>query len=137
MGIVNNDTIKTNSKTFNKGECPNLLRINLGISESEQNLLYQCVEFKFKDNTYKDIKFYNSEFLDKKKENISYCKNQNITYIQSYKDALPYLKDAKNGDDILQFIEQGLDIFNAYSPIYNDPCYPLSTINKVDLTLFI
>jgi hypothetical protein len=133
MGIVNNDTIKTDSKTFNLGECPHLLRINLGISESEQNLLYQCIDLKFEDKT-KDIRFYNSEFLDKPK-NISYCKNQNITYISSIKDVLSNLKNIKHGDDIQRFIEQGLDIFNAYSPIYNDPCYPLSTINKVDLTL--
>jgi len=134
MGIVINDTIKTNSKTFNLGECPHLLRINFGISESEQNLLYQCIELKFEDTT-KSIRFYNSEFLDEKKENISYCKNQNITYISSIEDALVYIKNTKHGDDILLFIKQGLDIFNAYSPIYNDPCYPLSTINKVDLTL--
>jgi len=134
MGIVNNDTIKTDSKTINLGECPHLLRINLGISESKQNLLYQCIDLKFEDTT-KSIRFYNSEFLDKKKENISYCKNQNITYIHSIEDALVYIKNSKHGDDIQRFIEQGLDIFNAYSTIYNDPCYPLSTINKVDLTL--
>ena len=89
MGIVNNDTIKTDSKTLDLGECPNLLRLNLGISESEQNLLYQCIDLKFEDKT-KDIRFYNSEFLDKPK-NISYCKNQNITYISSIKDVLKTL----------------------------------------------
>jgi hypothetical protein len=127
MGIVNNDTIKTDSKTFNLGECPNLLRINLDITEPQQNLLYQCIEFKYVPTT-KSIRFYNNEYLDKPKD-ISYCKNQNITYIQSIKDALIYLKDSKHGDDILRFIDQGLDIFNAYSPIYNDPCY-LSFINN-------
>ena len=133
MGIVNNDTIKTDSRTINLGECPHLLRLNLGITGSEQNLLYQCIELKVEDTT-KSIRFYNSEYLDKPK-NISYCENQNITEIYSKEDVLSYLKDSKNGNNILRFIEQGLDIFNAYSPIYNDPCYPLSTINKVDLTL--
>ena len=41
----------------------------------------------------------------------------------------------KHGDDLLKYLELGLDIFNSYSQIYNDPCYPLSTINKFDLTL--
>ena len=48
---------------------------------------------------------------------------------------MPYLKYSKYENLVLTYIEQGLDIFNVYSPIYNDPCYPLSTINKVDLTL--
>jgi len=42
---------------------------------------------------------------------------------------------SKYGYVVSEFLEQGLDIFNVYSPIYNDPCYPLSTINKFDLTL--
>jgi hypothetical protein len=133
MGIVNNDSIKTDSKTINLGECPHLLRLNLDIIEPEQNLLYQCIDLKI-DDTTKSVSFFNSEFLDKPK-NISYCENQNITYIYSKEDALSYIKNSKYGNDILRFIEKGLDIFNAYSPIYNDPCYPLSTINKVDLTL--
>ena len=115
------------------GECPHLLRINLNIKEPEQNLLYQSIDLKFEDSS-KSIRFYNSEYLDKP-SNISYCENQSITYIQSYEDSLPYLKEAKYGNIVLQLIKQGLDIFNVYSPIYNDPCYPLTTINKVDLTL--
>jgi len=135
MGIVNNDTIKTDSKTINLGECPHLLRINLNIKESEQNLLYQSIDLKFND-TSKSIRFYNSEFMDKPK-NISYCENQNITYLHSIKDALPYIIGNIYGNDkeIFQLIKQGLEIFNAYSPIYNDPCYSLSILNKYDLTL--
>ena len=133
MGIVNNETIKADSKTINLGECPNLLRINLNITGPEQNLLYKSINSKFEDTT-KSIRFYNSEYLDKPK-NLSYCENQNIAYIFSFKDALPYLIYSEYGNNILTLIEQGLDIFNAYSPIYNDPCFPLSTINKVDLTL--
>ena len=137
MGIVNNDTIKTSSETLKLGECPNLLRINLNINEPGQNLLYQSIDLKLKteeNNNTKSIRFYNSEFLDKPK-NISYCKNQNITYIHSFEEALLYIKGTKHGDDLLKLLEMGLDIFNSYSPIYNDPCYPLSTINKIDLTL--
>ena len=93
MGIVNNDTIKTDSKTINLGESPHLLRINLNIKEPEQNLLYQSIDLKFEDGS-KSIRFYNSEYLDKP-SNISYCENQSITYIQSYEDSLPYLKEAK------------------------------------------
>ena len=138
MGIVNNDTIKTSSETLKLGECPDLLRINLNINEPEQNLLYQSIDLKIRDDEKningKSIRFYNSEFLDKPK-NISYCKNQNITYIHSFEEALQYIKGTKHGNDILKYLEQGLDIFNSYSQIYNDPCYPLSTINKIDLTL--
>jgi len=135
MGIVNNDTIKTDSKIINLGECPHLLRINLNIKESEQNLLYQIIDLKFND-TSKSIRFYNSEFMDKSK-NISYCENQNITYLRSIEDALPYIIGNIYGNDkeIFQLIKQGLDIFNAYSPIYNDPCYSLSILKKIDLTL--
>jgi len=133
MGIVINDTIRTDSKTINLSECPNLLRINLNITGPEQNLLYKSIDSKFEDTT-KSIRFYNSEYLDNPK-NISYCENQNIAYVFSFKDALPYLIYSEYGKNILTLIEQGLDIFNAYSPIYNDPCFPLSTINKVDLTL--
>ena len=132
MGIANNNTIKTDSKTINFGECLNLLRINLKIIGPEQNFLYQNIDLKVGDNL-KDIKLYNSENLDES-TNLSYCKN-NITEIRSINEVLPYLKRSKYEYDILRFIEQGLDIFNAYSPIYNDPCYPLSTINKIDLTL--
>ena len=39
MGIVNNNTIKTFSKTINLGLYPHLLRIDLSIKEPEQNLL--------------------------------------------------------------------------------------------------
>ena len=139
MGMVNNDSIKTNLETLNLGECPNILRINLNINEPGQNLLYKSIDFKIKDDEKsndKSIRFYNSEFLDKPK-NISYCENESITYIYSLEEALPYIKEAKHGHgkDILKFLEQGLDIFNSYSQIYNDPCYPLSTINKIDLTL--
>ena len=133
MGIVNNDSIKTDLKTINLGECPHLLRANLNIIGPEQSLLYKIIDFKY-DDTNNSIRFYNSEYLDKPK-NISYCENENITYITSYEDALPYLKYSKYENIVLTFIEQGLDIFNAYSPIYNDPCYPLSIINKFDLTL--
>ena len=138
MGIVNNDTIKTSSETLKLGGCPDLLRINLNINEPEQNLLYQSIDLKIKDDEKningKSIRFYNSELLDKPKD-LSYCKNQNITYIHSFEEALQYIKGTKHGDDLLKYLEQGLDIFNSYSQIYNDPCYPLSTINKIDLTL--
>ena len=118
------------------GECPELLRINLDIKDPAI-LLYQYIDFKI-NGTSKRIIFYNSEYLDKSKD-ISYCENQNltqdITYIQSIEELKPYIIGSKHGDDIIQFINQGLDIFNVYSPIYNDPCYALSTLNKVDLTL--
>ena len=70
-----------------------------------------------------------------KSQNLSYCENQNITYIHSFEDVLPYIKLANHEEDIIQFFNQGLDIFNVYSKIYIDPCFSLSTINKVDLTL--
>lgn len=81
MGIVNNNTFKTDSKPINFGEYHYLLRINLNIKESKQNLLYQIIDLNFEDSS-KNIRFYNSEYLDKP-INISDCENQNINYIHS------------------------------------------------------
>ena len=133
MGIVNNDTIKKDLETINLGKCANLLRVNLDIINPEQNLLYQSIDLKFEDDSNR-ITFYSSEFLDKPK-NISYCENQNITHIRSIEDFEKYINKSKHRDFINHYYNMGLDMFNAHSPIYNDPCYPLTTIDKLDMTL--
>ena len=61
IGKVINDTIKTDSKIINLGECPDLLRINLNIKDFGQNLLYQNIDLKYNDIT-KSIDFITVNF---------------------------------------------------------------------------
>ena len=62
------------------------------------------------------------------------CKDQEIVYINPSTDYLKYFKEYNNGDIYLKFFEDGNQIFDLYSLIYDD-CYPLSISNGIDLSI--
>lgn len=128
--------IKTDSKTIDIGECPEILRLNLSIKEPEK-FLYKIIDFKTVRNSKTNelnYKFYRTSDLDNP-INDSICQNQNIKYVSPLEDYFKYFENSKNKELFINFLKQGVNIFNTYSPLYNDYCYPLSTLNKVDLTL--
>jgi len=143
FGKFTNLSIETDQYTLN---CPDLASVYFPINEHDPNpdkIYYQVLKFKInKDEDEKfHIRFDNNNITNKITEDPitnPICKNQTVKIIKSLDDIFPYLDDlenARNYEQYKRFFLEGHDIFNVYSPFYNDPCYPISTFHKVDLTL--
>ena len=131
-----NDKDKPISSTFDFGKCPEILRLNLNISKAGTNeLLYRVIDFRKKGEAdEKSYRFYRNEESDKPL-NISDCENQTIKYVTPLNYFEFFENNSQKSLSYLRFLKEGIDIFNVYSPIYHDPCYPLATLDKIDLTL--
>ena len=137
VGQFTNLSIKTDKYEIN---CPDLASVSFPLNEHDPDkILYQVLEFKIKKDEDGEIHIrFDKNQISKNPVNDPICENQNITYIKSLDDILPkldLLNKSKNFEQYVRFFKEGHDIFNVYSPFYNDPCYPISTFNKVDLTL--
>ena len=115
------------------GNCPEIVRIKYGI-KSASNIIYKVVDLTFNGTRYVDFDLYNTDDLETPL-NKSYCENQTIKIINPPLDFLDNFENIEELETFFQIMKEGIDIFNAYSPIYNDPCFPLSVLNKYDLTL--
>ena len=137
FGKFTNLSIKTDQYQIN---CPNLASVSFPLNEHDTDkILYQVLEFKINEDEDGEIHIrFDKNQISKNPFNDPICENQNITYIKSLDDILPkldLLNNSKNFEQYVRFFKEGHDIFNVYSPFYNDPCYPISIFNKVDLTL--
>jgi hypothetical protein len=137
FGKFTNLSIKTDQYEIN---CPDLVSFNFPLNEHDPDkILYQVVDFKISKDKDDDIHIsFDKIQISKNSFNEPICENQNITYIKSLDDIfqnLDLLKNTKKFKQYERFFLEGHNIFNVYSPFYNDHCYPLSTFNKVDLTL--
>ena len=116
------------------GNCPEILRLHLNISQPEE-LMFKIIDFKtIRYGNKIEYEFYRTSDIYNPL-NTQDCENQTIKYILPSDDFLEYLKEYKYKDDVMKYLKDGHEIFDAYSKVYNDPCYPLSLLNKVDLTL--
>ena len=105
--------------------------------ELEKNINYEDFEYKYINySLYEKDKYY---LLDPKNLNnplnLSDCKNEGINI--SVSEIVKYLNVSRGyRDDVLQFLKDGHDIFNRYSPLYHNICYSFSYLNESDLTLY-
>ena len=112
------------------GDCPEIVRLKYDI----KNIICKVVDLTIDGTKIIDFELYDTDNLETPL-NKSYCENQTITIISPPYDYLDYFENIEEFEVYFQLMKEGIDIFNAYSPIYNDPCFPLSVLNKYDVTL--
>ena len=131
----NNLEYKTQNtiSTIDFGICPQILRAKFEMKETVnmlfKNLYFDVVSYGDQARSY----LYREDDLEKPLD-LTSCEGQNIIYINPSTDYLKYFKEYYNGELYLEFFVNGNQIFDLYSPIYND-CYPLSISNGIDLTI--
>ena len=118
---------------LNLGECPEILRINYSIKENEDNFLYKILELRINGTRLVKYDIYDNNNLENPLD-LSPCKNTNITYIIPINPE-DYFEPNDDINSWLKLIREGNDIFNSYSSLYNDICFPLSNLDKYDLNL--
>ena len=127
-----NDTSNSAIQTIDYGICPKILRAKFEIKDSE-NILFKNLFFDVYDDGITSRAYLYRENDLENALDLNGCEDKVIVYITPKTDYSIYFKYYKNGDLYLQFFEKANKTFDLLSPIYN-PCYPLSILDKVDLT---
>ena len=117
------------------GDCPYILRTRVEVKRPEQfDNLYKVIDLEMNGTTIVNYSVHNTYDLTTP-VNLSVCENQTVTIVSPPYDYLDYFEDAEMFEGYAEIVREGLDVFNAYSPLYTDPCFPLTMLNKYDLTL--
>ena len=113
------------------GDCPDKIRFNLG-QQNNNELIYKVFEITFKGTKIVKYYIYDPNDLETPLD-LKECEGQKIKIINppSHND-YEFPEEFYN---ILNIINNNIDIYNAYSPLYTDPCFPLSVLNKYDIIL--
>ena len=115
------------------GKCPEKIRFNFGIQNNDNDILYKVFEVTINNTKIIRYKAYETDNLENPIE-LSLCEGETVKIINSpelnenFENAEEFLK-------IINILKEGIEIYNAYSPIYTDYCYPLSVLDKYDLIL--
>ena len=62
------------------------------------------------------------------------CKNQTIKIISPPLNEINF-ESIKEFKKLIKIIKDNIELYNAFSPLYTDYCYPLSVLDKYDLIL--
>jgi len=117
------------------GDCPQIIRTKYGIKKSNE-IIYKVIDLPFKGRRLLADKYYlyDSDNLETPL-NLSVCENQKITIVSPPLNYLDYFENIEEVNMWYDLYKDGYDIFDEYSPIYIDPCFPISILDKYDLTL--
>ena len=110
----------SNITSIDLGECVNILKKEYNINEKEELLILKIEYYLKEDSSISPILEYDIFSQDGKiKLNLDYCSNMLISYY------IPALIDENN-----------LFKYNITSDYYNDICFPYTTENGTDITLY-
>jgi hypothetical protein len=117
---------------FDNGKCSDIIRFNLGIQNNDNDLIYKVFELHF--NGTRIVKYYAYDTKDLKTPlDLTSCEGQTVKIINpptNYDFEFP-----EEFYDVINILNDNIEIYNAYSPLYTDPCYPLSVLDKYDIIL--
>ena len=131
--ILKNQNQNESDVELDFGECLEILRINYSIKENENTFLYKTLELKINGTRVVNYNIYDVNDVSNPLD-LSSCKNKKITYVIPF-NPLDYFENNEEIEYWLSLIKDGNNIFDSYSSIYNDICFPLTLLNKYDLTL--
>ena len=117
---INSMTYKNISTYINFGNCENILRRENNLSLSSKITVYQIeINYPYDQTLNKKIEYavFNE---DKKRLNLSVCKNEKIE--------INYQLDQEkiNQTKVNYYSNLGIDVFDIKSDFFNDLCYPYS-----------
>ena len=115
------------------GDCPKIIRTKYGIKE-DNNIIYKVIDFSFEGRRLTKYYLYDTDNLETPL-NLSFCENQTVTIVSPPLNYLDYFENVEGINTWYNLYRDGYNIFDTYSPIYTDPCIPISILNKYDLTL--
>ena len=117
---------------FDNGKCSDIIRFSLGIQNNYNDLIYKVFELHV--NGTKIVKYYAYDTNDLKTPlDLTSCEGQTVKIINpptNYDFEIP-----EEFYDVINILNDNIEIYNAYSPLYTDPCYPLSILDKYDIIL--
>jgi len=115
------------------GDCPRIIRTKYKIKE-DNNIIYKVIDFQYKGRRLTKYYLYDTDNLETPLD-LSVCENQTVTIVSPPLNYLDYFENIDGINTWYNLYKDGYNIFNTYSPIYTDPCIPLSILDKYDLTL--
>ena len=115
------------------GDCPKIIRTKYEIKENNK-IIYKVIDLKYEGRRLTNYKIYNTDNLETPLD-LSVCENQTVTIVSPPLNYLDYFENYEELEMWYNLYKDGYDIFDGYSSIYSDPCFPLSILNKYDLTL--
>ena len=115
------------------GDCPDIIRTKFEMKHNNE-IIYKVVDFTFNGRKYVDYYLYDTDDLETPL-NLSSCENQNITIVSSPQEYLDSFENFEEYKNYFELLKDGKDIYDIFSPLYTDICYPLPILNKYDLTL--
>ena len=113
------------------GDCPEKLRIKYEIKNAD-DIIYKVYEITLNGTKIVKWNAYNIEDLEKPLD-LSPCQNQKIKILSP--PLKNYFEDYEEFQKFNKIIKDGINIYDAYSPIYNNSCIPLTVLDKYDMTL--
>ena len=113
------------------GNCPDIIRFNYGIQQNEE-LIYKICELEINGTKIIKKDFYDPNNL-KRPLSLEPCEGQKFKIINPPKNN--YNEILEQFPEVINIINDNIELFNAFSPIYTDPCYPIPILDKYDLIL--
>ena len=96
-------------------------------------MIYKVIEVIINNTKFVKYYTYDTNYL-KTPLNYEPCEGEKIKIINPPLSNYDY-GNPEELSKIIKILNDDIEIYNAYSPLYTDPCYPLSILNKYDLIL--